>query len=300
MHGGAIASLLDSVLVPAIGSSLPEGSRYATVDLHVQFMEGVIDSDVVAEGWVVRRGRRVVFGQAEAQRGVDRSARRHGGAHLRRVAAAGHLTSPRREPRTAAAAGRTTARGPAGRTAAYQRRPHALIMSTSCIGTDDDRRPVHDARNGSPHERRCRPHRTVQPPRPRDRPRHARAPGDPRQRARARRRPRHGGRVRSPPAEGARPLVQRLRRPGPQPPRADRHPGRADARRPGRARRSLARRHRRRPQLRRRAALRPRRRARRALVRPRRRSASGSARPATSPVPWPTSWPGSSTARSAC
>jgi uncharacterized protein (TIGR00369 family) len=67
MHGGAMASLLDSVLVPAIGSSLPEGSRYATVDLHVQFMEGVIESDVVAEGWVVRRGRRVVFGQAEAR-----------------------------------------------------------------------------------------------------------------------------------------------------------------------------------------------------------------------------------------
>ena len=67
MHGGAIASLLDSVLVPAIGSSLPEGSRYATVDLHVQFMEGVVESDVVAEGWVVRRGRRTVFGQAEAR-----------------------------------------------------------------------------------------------------------------------------------------------------------------------------------------------------------------------------------------
>jgi uncharacterized protein (TIGR00369 family) len=67
MHGGAIAALLDSVLVPAIGSSLPDGSRFATVDLHVQFMEAVVDSDVVAEGWVVRRGRRVVFGQAEAR-----------------------------------------------------------------------------------------------------------------------------------------------------------------------------------------------------------------------------------------
>ena len=70
MHGGAIASLLDSVLVPAIGSSLPDGSRFATVDLHVQYMEAVVDEDVVAEGWVVRRGRRVVFGQAEA-RGAD-------------------------------------------------------------------------------------------------------------------------------------------------------------------------------------------------------------------------------------
>jgi acyl-CoA thioesterase len=67
MHGGAIASLLDSVLVPAIGALLPAGSRFATVDLHVQYMEAVVDSDVVAEGWVVRRGRRVVFGQAEAR-----------------------------------------------------------------------------------------------------------------------------------------------------------------------------------------------------------------------------------------
>jgi uncharacterized protein (TIGR00369 family) len=67
MHGGAIASLLDSVLVPAIGSSLAEGSRFSTVDLHVQYMEAVVESDVVAEGWVVRRGSRVVFGQAEAR-----------------------------------------------------------------------------------------------------------------------------------------------------------------------------------------------------------------------------------------
>ena len=67
MHGGAIASLLDSVLVPAIGSSVPEGSRYSTVDLHVQYREALVDDDAVAEGWVVRRGGRVVFGQAEAR-----------------------------------------------------------------------------------------------------------------------------------------------------------------------------------------------------------------------------------------
>ena len=64
MHGGAIASLLDSVLVPAIGSSLPEGSRYATVDLHVQFMEGVVD---------VRRRRRGLGGAPRA--GASCSAR---------------------------------------------------------------------------------------------------------------------------------------------------------------------------------------------------------------------------------
>ncbi len=67
MHGGAVAALLDSVLVPAIGFSLPEGSHFATIDLHVQFIDGVTSGDVVAEGWIVRRGRRIVFGQAEAR-----------------------------------------------------------------------------------------------------------------------------------------------------------------------------------------------------------------------------------------
>lgn len=67
MHGGALASLLDSVLVPAIGSTLEPESRFATLDLHVQFLEALVDDDAVAEGWVVRRGRRIVFGQAEAR-----------------------------------------------------------------------------------------------------------------------------------------------------------------------------------------------------------------------------------------
>ena len=52
------------------------------------------------------------------------------------------------------------------------------------------------------------------------------------------RRPRRPCTRRPPPAEGARPLVRRLRRPDPQPPRAHRHARRADARRPRRARRA--------------------------------------------------------------
>lgn len=66
VHGGAISSLLDSVVVPAVGSALDASSRYATVDLHVQFIGAVKDEDVVAEGWVTRRGRSVVFCESEA------------------------------------------------------------------------------------------------------------------------------------------------------------------------------------------------------------------------------------------
>ncbi len=67
MHGGAIASLLDSVLVPAIGVTVPIGSTYSTVDLHVQFLDALRDEDAVAEGWIVRQGKRTVFGESEAR-----------------------------------------------------------------------------------------------------------------------------------------------------------------------------------------------------------------------------------------
>ncbi len=66
VHGGAIASLMDAVLVPAVGSVLGPGDRYSTVDLHVQYISAVEDEDVVAEGWVTRRGRRIVFCESEA------------------------------------------------------------------------------------------------------------------------------------------------------------------------------------------------------------------------------------------
>jgi uncharacterized protein (TIGR00369 family) len=66
VHGGAIASLMDSVVVPAVGSVLGPTDRYSTVDLHVQFIGVVKDEDVVAEGWVTKRGRSVVFCESEA------------------------------------------------------------------------------------------------------------------------------------------------------------------------------------------------------------------------------------------
>jgi len=66
--GGAIATLLDSVVVPAIGQAYPAGTaRMSTVDMHLQFMSAAIDEDLVAEGWIVRRGRAVVFCESEAR-----------------------------------------------------------------------------------------------------------------------------------------------------------------------------------------------------------------------------------------
>ncbi|MEM9714575.1 MAG: PaaI family thioesterase, partial [Actinomycetota bacterium] len=41
VHGGVIATLVDSVFVPAIGAGYPERRRYSTVELSVRYLGGV-------------------------------------------------------------------------------------------------------------------------------------------------------------------------------------------------------------------------------------------------------------------
>ena len=66
VHGGALASLLDSVLVRRSARLCPQGSLYSTVDLHVQYLAALADDDAIAERWIVRQGKRTVFGESEA------------------------------------------------------------------------------------------------------------------------------------------------------------------------------------------------------------------------------------------
>ena len=65
-HGGALSSLLDSSVVPAIGSGYETAVSFATVDMTVQFLGALKDEDAVAEGWITQRGRSVIFCEAEA------------------------------------------------------------------------------------------------------------------------------------------------------------------------------------------------------------------------------------------
>jgi uncharacterized protein (TIGR00369 family) len=66
VHGGAIAALVDTSLVPAVGTSYRPGTAYATIGLQVQYLGAASDGDdLVAVGWVTRTGRAVAFGRAE-------------------------------------------------------------------------------------------------------------------------------------------------------------------------------------------------------------------------------------------
>jgi uncharacterized protein (TIGR00369 family) len=67
VHGGAIATLIDTVVVPAIGAYYPQMPLMLTIDMQVRYLGAARETDLVAEGWVTRRGRSIVFCQAEVR-----------------------------------------------------------------------------------------------------------------------------------------------------------------------------------------------------------------------------------------
>jgi uncharacterized protein (TIGR00369 family) len=67
VHGGAIATLIDTAVVPAIGSAFEGPRTLFTIDMHVQYMSPVAGEDAVAEAWVEKRGGSIVFCRAEVR-----------------------------------------------------------------------------------------------------------------------------------------------------------------------------------------------------------------------------------------
>ena len=88
VHGGAIATLIDTVVVPAVGQAYELGWGYLTVQMDVRYLGAVAGEDVIAEGWVDQRGRNLVFCLAEVR------------AASGRLAADGTLTYAERPPRS--------------------------------------------------------------------------------------------------------------------------------------------------------------------------------------------------------
>lgn len=64
MHGGALATLVDTVVVPAIASAYDQVPVMLTLNLNLSFLGGIIDSDAIAHGWITLRGRSIVFCEA--------------------------------------------------------------------------------------------------------------------------------------------------------------------------------------------------------------------------------------------
>lgn len=66
VHGGVIASMIDTVVVGPLMSALDAPPRkLLTIDLHIHYFDAGVEEDLVAEGWVRRRGRTIAFVSAE-------------------------------------------------------------------------------------------------------------------------------------------------------------------------------------------------------------------------------------------
>lgn len=62
IHGGAIASLIDTAVVAAVFSNVPERpDKIVTVDMHVHYLSSAKEEDLIAHAAVRRRGRTMVY-----------------------------------------------------------------------------------------------------------------------------------------------------------------------------------------------------------------------------------------------
>src|SRR3954465_4267130 len=58
VHGGAIATLIDTVVVPAISSAYEAAPQMLTISMTIDYLGALRAEDAVAEGWVEKRGKR--------------------------------------------------------------------------------------------------------------------------------------------------------------------------------------------------------------------------------------------------
>lgn len=72
VHGGLLASILDSIMGHTVGENIPDGTTTATVSLTVNFLEPALKGDaLIATADVIRRGSTLVIVQGQIHRESD-------------------------------------------------------------------------------------------------------------------------------------------------------------------------------------------------------------------------------------
>lgn len=82
-HGGALASLVDVAVATALDSlDMPDMSGHTTVELNVSFLAPASGEAVLAEGRILRVGRRLVVGEAELRDAAGQLVAKGGATYL--------------------------------------------------------------------------------------------------------------------------------------------------------------------------------------------------------------------------
>ena len=66
LQGGMLAALADEAMALALYTLLAKNEGIATISESTSFIKGVKDGFIIAEGRVIRKGRRVAFAEGEA------------------------------------------------------------------------------------------------------------------------------------------------------------------------------------------------------------------------------------------
>ena len=65
VHGGVIASLLDSSIAVAVNQQLDSGEGASTVEMKLNYLRPVSKGTLCAESKIIQRGRKIIVGQCE-------------------------------------------------------------------------------------------------------------------------------------------------------------------------------------------------------------------------------------------
>jgi len=72
VHGGAIATLMDSAMGSAVFSTAAsDDASTATIEMKVTYLEPAQEGEIVARARVIKKGRRVTISEAEATQNGD-------------------------------------------------------------------------------------------------------------------------------------------------------------------------------------------------------------------------------------
>ena len=65
VHGGAIASLLDSAIAVELNQQLEPGESASTVEIKINYLRPISEGNLWGEGKVIQKGRKIVVAQGE-------------------------------------------------------------------------------------------------------------------------------------------------------------------------------------------------------------------------------------------
>ncbi len=65
MHGGAIATLIDSAVAMAIVGASEPNARFTTIELKINYLSPIVEGRIVAEARLIRDGKRIIVAECD-------------------------------------------------------------------------------------------------------------------------------------------------------------------------------------------------------------------------------------------